>query len=443
MSPAIQSPRRISRVHLASARLALCLTALAALPTLAWAEDAPASAEADAPLPVKSAAERTPIGGGKPGKLGRLGHQSDMDIGDADDGEEREGTLVMQRWTLQPRALLMTQAALLTGEDNQQVRGDRMERTGFSLRRARLGFAGTYGQTTTFGVFADLAGLLAASGNSSMLSEAWVAMKPWQSGTVIVGAHRTPYSKSSMVSSAQLAMAERAHGAIAMAPFRQVGVTVSGNYDLAGLEWHAGLYNAFERGANFYSGVREFSGLQGNTLGAPGGAPALLGVARVSAAPLGDMGVDVADSQHGDLRLEVGVNAYYNNGGSTTSTGMGADIHAKIKGVHVLLEWLSDASAPKDKPSSTTLIPADVGRQALIAEAGYQHKRFLVAARAEILDPNQEIDDDQDELLLSGSVGYTTPGNRVRLLLQYDHRQERNGVAVDNDTLFAHMQLML
>lgn len=441
---ALPARRPVSRF--ATALSALVLGALS-LPAAAQADDAPAepaAAGADAPLPVKKRHEHTPMHGGKPGKLGRLGPQSDMDVSDADDGEEREGSdLVMRRWTLQPRALLMSQAGLYTGEDNQQNRGDRMERPGFALRRARIGFAGTYGQSTTFGVFADLAGLLASSGNQSMLSEAWVATKPWQSGTVIVGAHRTPYSKSAMASSGQLALAERSHAAIAMAPFRQVGVTLTGAYDVAGLQWHAGVYNAFERGSRFYAGAREFSGLQGNTLGAAGGAPALLGVARVSVAPMGDMGADLADSKHSDFRFEVGANGYYNAGGSTTSVGMGADAHVKVKGVHVLVEWLRDTNEPKDKPSSTTLIPATVTRQALIGEAGYQWKRLLVSGRIEVIDPNTDSDDNEDEMLLSGCVGYATPGNRTRVLLQYDHRTEQHGLSLNNDTLFAHLQLML
>lgn len=421
---------------------ALALGTLAA-PANAHADEAPAS-DADTPLPVKKPHEHAPMHGGKPGKLGRLGPQSDMDVSDADGGEEREsGDLVIRRWTLQPRALMMTQAGILTGEDNQQNRGDRMERPGFALRRARFGFAGTYGEATTFGLFADLAGLLSSSGNANLLSEAWVSTKTWKSSSIIIGAHRTPYSKSAMASSGQLALAERSHAAIAMAPFRQVGVTLTGAYETAGLQWHLGLYNAFEQGSRFYAGVKEFSGLQGNHLGAAGGKPALLGVGRISAAPLGDMGADLADSKHSDFRVEVGANAYYNYGGSTVTTGYGADVHAKVKGFHVLLEYLSDLSTPKDKPSSTTLIPASVGRSAFIGEAGYQWKRLLVSARAELIDPNTDVEDNDDELLTSGCIGYATPGNRTRLLLQYDHRTEQHGLSLDNDTLFAHLQLML
>lgn len=340
------------------------------------------------------------------------------------------------RGRLDPHVLVQTQAALLTGDDNQQGRGDRAENPGFTLRRARFGFTGGWWPAKAqFGLYADaVANPLSQAG---MLSEAWVSIEPWRTGTLVVGAHRTPFSKTAMVSSGHLGLAERAISTVAMAPFRQVGATLSGHYDLAGLQWHLGAYNGFERGVNFHEGFREFSGINGNRFGG------LSAVARVSAAPLGRVGAETLDTVGGDLRFEVGASAYYSDASTVKMQGYEGDLHLKYKGLHLIAEVLQDQADPKDKPTLPATLTGSLTRRAMIAELGYARKWYNLAARFEQIDPDTARDDDQDERVYSAALGVQAPQQKVRAQLQFDHRQELRGAAVDNDTLFLQFQLML
>ncbi len=334
------------------------------------------------------------------------------------------------------RALVQTQFAALVGKDTSLEHGDRAERPGFALRRARFGASGRYGHRAQFGIFADLAGN--AQSQAVLLSEAWASLSLWQNASITMGAHRTPYAKSAMISSARMALAERAQAIQAMAPFRQVGVTLSGSYpNLLGIQWHVGAYNGFERGKNFYAGMTEFNGLGGNR----NGGIAIVG--RLALAPLGDLGPEAYDAKGGGLRVEVGVNAYRSNGTTTTMAGRSADLHAKIKGVHLHVEMLADSGDPKDQPTEAATLAAKINRRAMLVEAGYSMWRFNGALRAQLIDTNADNDTDPEEQIFSGAVGYQLPGDRVRLQLQVDHRQEVKGAALSNDVAFLQMQLLL
>ena len=340
------------------------------------------------------------------------------------------------RGRLEPHALLQTQAALMTGEDNQQSRGDRAENPGFTMRRARFGLSGGWWPAKAqFGLYVDAVGN--PQSQAGMLSEAWFSIEPWRTGQLVVGAHRTPFSKTAMLSSGHLALAERAISTVAMAPFRQVGATLSGEYDLAGLQWHLGVYNSFERGANFHEGFREFSGITGNRFGG------LSAVARVAAAPAGRVGSESFDAHGGDLRFEVGASAYTSDAATVRMMGFEGDVHLKWNGLHLLAEVLQDQADPKDKPTLPATLTGSVARRAAIAELGYTRKWYNLAVRFEQIDPNTDRDDDQDERVISAALGVQAPNQKVRAQLQFDHRQEVRGIAVDNDTLFLQFQLML
>ncbi len=434
-------------------------------------------ASADEPAAEPPTVEiRRPRAAEPPKVLKGVGAQSDMDVGGEDDGcgdpddcrrmaDECESRhpgdvrckalhlgahlgalpaglrgplsgILGLRGRLEPHVLMQTQAALMTGEDNQQTRGDRAENPGFTLRRARFGFSGGWWPAKAqFGLYVDAVGN--PQSQAGPLSEAWFSIEPWRTGTLVVGAHRTPFSKTAMLSSGGLGLAERAVATVAMAPFRQVGATLSGEYDLAGLQWHLGAYNSFERGINFHEGFREFSGITGNRFGG------LAAVARVAAAPLGRVGSQTLDTQGGDLRLEVGASAYYSDAATVKMQGYEGDLHLKWNGVHLLAEVLQDQADPKNKPTLPATLSGSITRRAAIAELGYARKWYNLAVRFEQIDPNTDRDDDQDEQVYSAALGVQAPHQKVRAQLQFDHRHEVRGATVDNDTLFLQFQLML
>jgi len=392
------------------------------------------------------------LAGGKAAKtaagLSDMAHDAffDCDEGDAVCLEAQKGAEKAPEWMrriagkafgrvqIEPHTLIQSQFAALAGDKASFDHGDRAERLGFALRRARFGANGHFGHAAEFGAYLDLA----ATAGTPLVSEAWVALTTGAHSTLTVGAYRTPFSRGSMVTSARMAMAERPHAIIAMAPFRQLGATWSGHYpDVAGLSWYAGVYNGFERHTNLYRGFNEFGSLGGNR------DAGLAFVGRLSAEPLGAIGPEVYDATAGGLRVAVGGGHYLSNGPTTTLSGYGADLHVKIKGAHLMAEWLADSADPKEKPTAPATLNASRAHSALVAEAGYTTWRVTVAGRFQQIDPDTSRKDSQDEQILSGCLSYQVPKDRVRLQLEYDHRRETSGPELDNDVLFAQLQLFL
>ena len=335
------------------------------------------------------------------------------------------------RIRLDPHVLVQVQAALLAADQNLLERGDRAERPGFALRRARLGFTGGLGRRVTGGVEADL------SRGADLMNEAWLGVRAWRSGQIVAGSHKVPFSRHALLGSGEQALADRPLAVQALAPFRQVGVTAHGSYDFGGLAWWLGAANGFDRTPNFYAGVRENEGLKGNRTGG------LTFAARVQTEPLGRLGRSVADVSRGPFRLEFGAGALLSQGGATDSLSMSTDVHVKVRGFHLLAEALWDRTSPQTQPTATGGLPDTVRREALVVEAGYAWWRLHTAARVELIDADTGIEDNRDEAVLSYAVGYQLPGNRLRVLLQFDSRMERFVPQVANDTLFAQAQLQL
>lgn len=347
--------------------------------------------------------------------------------------------IVLQRGslTLDPHARVELRAALLTGEDNQRNRGDLAEQVGFAVPRARIGARGRLREHVRYAVITDLAaaqsGALAGAGGP--LTDAWIGYERYRFLKMWFGVMTVPFSYSALLSSADTGLSERSRSSDAMAPFRQVGVTVGGDYCLAGLSWRAGVYNGFDRNMVFYQGIESPAGLRGNRF------HGLAAVARLQAQPLGKVGDEVADLAGGDLRLSLGGGGYWNDSGSAWMTGYSADLHVKVRGFHLLAEWIRDSAAPVDQPTTGSTLPETIRRQAISAELGYTWGRLGLAARADLVDPNLDVQNNDDELWLSGALTWHFVANQVRAQLQYDHRRERSGVPLANDTLLAKLLL--
>jgi hypothetical protein len=165
--------------------------------------------------------------------------------------------------------------------------------------------------------------------------------------------------------------------------------------------------------------------------------------ARLQAEPLGKMDRTAADHERKGLRFEVGGGAVMTEGGATTEQSYSADAHFKVSGAHLLVEMLWSTTEPKTQPTAPGGVPAKVQRESMVVEGGYTHWRFNGALRAELVDGDTAVQDNRDEMILSAALGYQLPQNRVRVQVQFDHREERHGPAVDDDTLFLQAQVKL
>jgi hypothetical protein len=271
--------------------------------------------------------------------------------------------------------------------------------------------------------------------------EFYVGVKPWRSGELIVGAAKMPFSRSALATTGDQGLAVRPLAVIAMAPFQQLGLTLTGHYPhLLGLRWALGTYNAFDRNVNTFDGVAINAGLRGNRFGG------LSFAGRLELEPMGPLGPGIGDMMHGRLRWGIAGGGYWNDGGSVTSWGTSADLLLKVRGVHLLAEFLQDRGSPKNQPETPAILPAALTRRAFIGEAGYTLWHLGAAARVEWIDPNVELADDRDELVVSGALSWQARMNAMRVTLQYDHRQERHlssDQQIKNDVLFAQLQLRL
>ncbi len=335
--------------------------------------------------------------------------------------------------TFRPVARIELRAALVTGDDNQRVRGDLAERPGFAIPRARLGARGDLSSNLHYVLVTDLAAAQAGAqaGTGGALTDAFLSYDRYRFAKMWFGVATVPFSYSAILSSADAGLSERARAADAMAPFRQVGVTIGGDYDLAGLSWRAGVYNGFDRQSSFYQGAESPAGLRGNRF------HGLSGALRLQVQPLGAVGDAVADLDGGPLRLSLGGGSYVNDSGSAFVMAMSGDLHVKMAGAHLLVEWIADEAKPVDQPTTGSTLPESIKRQAISAEVGYTYHRFGVAVRTELIDPNKGLDNSDDEMWLSAALTWHFLGNSARFQLQYDHRREMHGAVFDNDTLLA------
>ncbi len=428
---------------------ALLSTPRIALPTVLVAAAlllATAPAVAQAPVPNaaapkaddKDAAALNP-GNGKSNKLDAL---PGTDPGFKSPGYSKHypGMALVRRGELMVRlrARIETRIGLWAqGAEKQEamfVNGDQVERVGFGIPRARIGLSGEVAKHIPFVIVTDLA---RGGGDTEgkYLLDAWVGYERFHYFKFYLGARTVPFARSAILSSADAGLSERSRAGDAMAPFRQVGLTVAGDYDLLGLGWRLGVYNAFERHSVFYRGHVNATGLRGNRF------HGVSVVGRLQLEPLGPVGMEIADLDGGGLRIHVG-GGYYNNGAKTTSTtGMEADLHVKVHGFHLFVEWIADSADPVEEPTTTTTIPQDVQRQAITAELGYTLGKNGLAVRTELIDPDTAKEDNRDEMWLSVAFNHHFIRNIARFSLQFDHREELAGQPRDNDAVFGKLAL--
>ncbi len=353
----------------------------------------------------------------------------------------RMGQAIVQRGEMKVGAhvRLETRIGLFAGADTQLIRGDLVERpgdagdrgllTGFAIPRARFGLVGEFAAKVPFAIVTDLAG--------SRLTDAWIGYERFRFAKMWFGARTVPFSRSAILSSADAALSERSRAVAAMAPFRQVGVTLGGDYKDHGISWRLGAYNGFDRLGTFYQGTENSAGLHGNRVNG------LSGVGRLQWAPLGEMGEAVADMKRSGMRMALGGGAWLNDGGTNSGMGWGVDLHFKARGFHLLVEHLEDTAKPHEQPTGTQTIPSEVSRRATVIEAGWMGRKLSLAARGELIDPNTSVDNSDDEMWLSASIGWHFIRNMLRFDVQFDHRREQSGQPFDNDVVLAKMLLRL
>ncbi len=335
--------------------------------------------------------------------------------------------------TLAPYALLQSQAAIVTGDDNLLENGDPAQREGFRMRRARFGLVGALAPKLSFEVSAETAA------DDVQMLDAWIGYRLGTPVGLVLGARKVPFSRFALHSASDGALIDRPLAVQAMAPFRLVGLTLEGTLSHGLLKYALGAYNGPERRANFHEGYANPSGFEGNRF------DRLAYVARVDVQPLGDVGPGLPDFERGDFVFGVGGSFFFGDGYSVETTAWEADLVMKARGWHFVAEAIFDSATPSSQPNTPTDLPAGVDRRAFVAETGYLLLGDLLGAtvRAELIDDHTGLEDAGDQLVVQGGLQVYLNRHFAKLQLDYIHRSELHGPSLDNDTLLLQLQLGL
>ncbi|WP_437985944.1 porin [Sorangium sp. So ce117] len=335
-----------------------------------------------------------------------------------------------------PIALLALQAAPYVGEDALGQAGDSAEQPGFRLRRVRAGLRGDVAGLVRFAISTELAG---DDAGTARIHEAWAGVTAARPLEVIAGARTVPFSRSAMTGAGDGALAERPLAVRAIAPFTQVGIQAEGHFQDRAFSCHAGVYNAFQRSDQFYAGPSESLAPLGNRF------EGIAVAGRVATEPRGPLGRTLQDVARSPFRLGVGADGFFSDGGARTLYGASADVLVHAAGLHALGEVLWTGASPKAVPTQPIAQITSISSLALVFEAGYMliARKLGVSGRVEWIDPNLDIDDEGDNLVLTGGASYHAYDDLVKAQLEYTHREELGGLSLSNDVLLLQLQLSL
>ena len=329
--------------------------------------------------------------------------------------------------------LVNAQAAVYTGGDNLLQNGDVAEQPGFRLRHGRLGLRGW-----AFGELSFMVSMETADMDVRPL-DAWLAYRPFEALGIVVGAHKVPFSRYATTGAAYGSLAERPMSVDAMAPFRQMGLTLEGTIGEGMARYAVGVYNGLDRHSNFHDGYVENAVYEGNRF------DQISVAGRLSLEPFGAVGKEIADLDGGGLRLGVGTSVLHNEGATTRTTAWAADLVIKVHGFHLIAEYLSDLSQPTEDPTSPSTIPAEAERFGVVADMGYMvlPGQLGLSVRGELYDDDMAMDNNGDQVVITGGIQYYWHRHHFKVSIDFTHREELYGFALDNDSLIlsAHFAL--
>ena len=135
----------------------------------------------------------------------------------------------------------------------------------------------------------------------------------------------------------------------------------------------------------------------------------------------------------------------HNEGATTRTTAWTADLVLKVAGLHVVAEYIADTSEPVVRPTTPQTIPAQADRFGFVLETGYMilPAQLGVSTRFELFDDDEAVENNGDQIVVTGGLQYYWHRHHFKASLDYVHREELHGPSRDNDTLFlsAHFAL--
>jgi hypothetical protein len=390
------------------------------------AEPSPAG---DKPAPVKPDDKARPAPPAKPPVLPPPPPAADEDL-------PRPFVARAAGFSIWPIALVQVQATPYVGDNASFLAGDFAERAGFRMRRSRLGVGANYESLLKAEIQAEL---LTNAQVTLLLNQAWIGVTPASWFGAYVGMLDVPFSRSSMIPAADTALIDRPLAARALAPQQQLGMFAHGLVAGGLFQYYLGVYNGFQRFDQFYSGYRQPLAGFGNRF------DDLAYAARI-ASSFDTPGEEIPGPGDRKNRLNVGASYFFSDGGARDIHAVQADAFFQRSGVRVLGEFLYTVTVPESVPSQPTTQTANIESAGVIVEAGYTFRKMAGAhVRFEWIDPNTAVKDAADNWLVTAGLSFNPPviGKYSRLQLEYTHREEVYGLALENDSLTVQAQFML
>ena len=313
------------------------------------------------------------------------------------------------------------------GEGANLEKADRMQKPGFRLRRARFGLDGHFLESITFALEMNL---FDDERGGGPLYEAWVDWTPTHYLGATLGVTKYPFMKSDIMSSAFLPHLDRPLGTFAMSPPNAMGLTLHSEPWKKHLTIELGVFNGLRRDEHFWKGYQGVGMSLGNRY------EELSFAGRMDLAPLGELSKGLADpGQTEGVRFAMGVGGFYNTGGTINTSGVSAYTHLKAHGIHFFAEFTEDHAEPRDKPTTVGSMSIDATRRVFNASLGYVFIKNMLglAARGEWIDGDIDVDNEEDQWIVGGTLTWYAVGDFFKIQVEYMHREELHGASIDND----------
>jgi len=312
--------------------------------------------------------------------------------------------------------LLQLQLAPYVGDKALLSNNDPASEAGFRMRRARLAFSGGLTKKLTFHMELNL---LSGTDNAHLLYDARLQLALFPQLVISAGTTKAPYAWSELRSSQRLPFIERTLSARMLAPGNVLGVSLEGTLAKGMFSYIAGVYNSTP---GLYKGNEAGGVLTGLRL------ELKLPKRRSCLCKV--------------FRFKLGVGGYFAEGPTSRAAAVSADLSIRYKRFSFFGEFLWDWRAPKGDPVVASTLPGEVTRLGAVGEVVVVLIPNLMelALRYEYYDNNTDYEDLHDQWLATGGLNFYFFKRRIKVLVNYIHREELHGSQVSNDIGFIQLQ---
>ena len=318
------------------------------------------------------------------------------------------------------------------------VHGDPNQTPGFSIRRARFGLGASWMDLMAFSLLAGYTArydALIDTPEPFELVEATFVLQPKAFLGFQAGYQRVAVGRQAQVSSNNLTLHERSLLSEKMVPGREAGVLFFGAMGPDGNQ--ALPSDAFKWAIGISNGSRDLLGDRDPT-------PRLAG--RASIDLMNSWANAEVDWEHDGFSLTVGGGANYNWGLEAETLTAGGDLGLRVWRFTILGEVLYSKATPTFDTEGLPDFLAERASLGWMAQVGCAiiPGHLDVSVRVDGYDDHTELSDAGDRLDVTGGVGFYLFKQRMKVQLDYTHREElTEGFATDNDSMVLMLQARL